>query len=198
MSLGYAWNLIESFSIHPTRLSPPGCRTHSFRSRSEVRRMISRAETIASSALRDVLSGQPIRASIDAAPRFSECLGALEWFVPSVLGQLYKHWERYEDLDGFRIAKPTKTAERQVELIGMCCLIQDQTWTPVHLQLRHAPARPRIEWMTCRIGARGEGHGGLLRIPHRALGRKDPYRVAEDPERVDWAYSVTFGDEDPA
>ncbi len=88
---------------------------------------------------------------------------------------------------------PANAAERQAEVIGMCCLIQDQTWTPIDVRLRHAESSPGIEWMACRVGARGNGNGGLLRIPHGSLDSKIPVRVAEDPEVFDWTDTATLG-----
>lgn len=156
--------------------------------------MISNAERIADEALRTALAGAEVAASIDGAPRFEKLLSALDWFVPEILHQRYEHW-RWEGLDGIRVGSATKTGERQAEVLGLCCLIQDQTWTPIHVQLRHVGVGQGIEWMACRVGAPGTGHRGLLRLPDDKVGRLAPSRVAEDPEAIDWVYTATFGEE---
>ena len=156
--------------------------------------MASRAEMVTSASLRRVLAPVPIGGSIENEPDYQELLSALEAFISEILAQRYPHWQKWESLDGVYPALARKTANREAELGGVCILIEDQCWTPFHVRFGHSESRDEIEWMRCRVGAPGTGHGGLLRIPHDKLPRRYAQQISDNPDDVDWVYTAGLGE----
>ena len=144
-------------------------------------------------ALRGVIAGLKVGDPVENWDARAVLLSALQFYVPQVLAEVHPHWQ-WEGLDFFEAGHAIMTAERQAEVIGMCCLIRDMTWTPIYVHLRHSGSDQTLEWMECRVGARGDGDGGLLRLPN--LDRSAPRRIAQRPYEVDWAYAARFGDEE--
>jgi hypothetical protein len=121
-------------------------------------------------------------------------LVGLEYFLPSVLAELYPHWKG-ESFDGFFLSEASKTDARKAELRGVCILISDQTITPFHVRLKISQSEERIDWMECRVGKKGDGKGGMERILYsRWHGHLYSY-LQKSLQPIDWAYKVTFGEE---
>lgn len=118
---------------------------------------------------------------------------ALDFFAPELLCQLYPEW-RFEGLDGLSLVRATKIASRSAELAGMCCLIHDQTWTPFFAQIQHDPEGTEIEWMRCCVGIRGDGRGGLLRLPRASSDVGLALAIAQSPDGFDWVFTATLGE----
>ena len=91
--------------------------------------MTSKAEEIASRSLRSVLGGLHVGANIDDSPEFRDALSGLEWFLPTVVAEIHPEWTG-ESLDGFYLHVAQKTGDREAEILGLCCLLSDQTLTP--------------------------------------------------------------------
>lgn len=143
-------------------------------------------------ALRSVVARVPIGGDIAESPRMQRLLDGLEYFLPSVLAELYPYWKG-EGLDGFYLAEAKKTGPDAAELRGVCILITDQTITPFHLRLRASSTNNTIDWMECRLGKRGNGNGGMERI-RWAVWQNASYKLLRDSvQPMEWAYSVSFG-----
>jgi hypothetical protein len=102
--------------------------------------------------------------------RVQGVLGVLEFFLPKLLAAAYPaQWKR-ESLDDFRIPVARKTAEREAELIDLCLLISDQTWTAFYCRIRCRQDGTVIEWASCKIGVANPATGSLVRIPYGRPG----------------------------
>src|SRR4051812_21084282 len=97
--------------------------------------MASKAELFVSGLLRTLLAPLSVGAKIRESAESKKLLSGLEWFIPSVLRELYPEWE-YESLDGFYPITAHKTADLEAEILGLCCIMSDQTLTPLHVRLR--------------------------------------------------------------
>lgn len=121
-------------------------------------------------AISSLLAGREEGASLDQrSDDFHALCRTLEFFLPAVLSEVYDFW-RGESLDAFRIALARKTGPSSAELLGLCLLISDQSWTPFELLVRIAPTGQAIETLTLRVGEPGPGKGGLLRMPWGSRG----------------------------
>lgn len=109
-------------------------------------KMTSRAEEIASRCLRAILANISTGSTIEYSDDFRWFQSALERVIPSILEDEYEWW-RWENLDGFSFAVARKTGPEEAEFIGLCILMSDQTWTPIHLRLRVALQSDNIEWL---------------------------------------------------
>ena len=153
----------------------------------------SRAEEIASRCLRAVLTPLSPGSSIEDSDEFRTFQSAMEYVIPSALQEKYPWW-RYESLDAFRFAVARKLGPEEAELIGLCLLISDQTWTPLHLRLRVSALSDSIEWLDCRLGEPGEGNGGMVRTPYKSTGEtKLLSSVAQRLGSISWTYTITRG-----
>jgi hypothetical protein len=154
--------------------------------------MVSIAEQRLSRSLRAVLADLPIGASIADSEQYPAVLTALAYFIPIILGELYREW-RFQGLDGVVPVEARKTGEGEAEIFGVCYLICDQTLTPLHVHLQVAASNDEISWLECRLGERGRG--GMVRKPSCFL-REMTNRLRRLDGRVDlidWVYKVTFG-----
>ncbi len=159
---------------------------------------MSRAEEVASRCLRSVLTSLSVGSPIDPSDEFDELQSALERLLPEILRQSYPFW-RHESLDGFRLAVARKSAPEEAELIGLCLLISNQTWTQFHLRVRPSPHEDSIQWLDCRLGQPGDGAGGMLCLPHDSIAvSKLLYSVGERPDSIEWVYRSTRMPPEPA
>jgi hypothetical protein len=153
--------------------------------------MNTKAEGGVSRALSSLLEGLANGASLDQeSEHFRTLCTALEFFLPSVLGQVYDFW-RGDSLDGFRFVVARKVGPRSVEMLGLGLLISDQCWTPLQLLIRLAPSNTKVEALTCRIGERVLDKGGLVRLPVLSSG-VDKFALRLVGRDVDWAFEADF------
>lgn len=153
--------------------------------------MVSTAELVAGRCLRSVVAavadGEPIAESAD----FAELQSALERLLPAVLREAYPAQWRWEALDGFRLAVARRTGPGEAELLGLCLLISDQTWTPLHVRLRASPEDGGISWLLCRVGDGGAAGVGMTRLPYGSSTASQLLAsMGEGPDSIDWAFSV--------
>jgi len=155
--------------------------------------MTSRAEEVASRCLRAVLASISVGSAIEESDEFRTFQSALERVIPSTLEVEYPWWQ-HESLDAFRFAVARKLGSEEAEFVGLCLLISDQTWTPLHVRLRIAPQNDKIAWLYCRLGESGTGNGGMLRTPYGSSREtKLLYSVVNRLEFIPWVYTVTHG-----
>lgn len=154
--------------------------------------MASKAEEITSRCLRAILAGLPTGSTIDDSEEFRNALTGLEWFLPGVLAEIHPEWTG-KSLDGIYPHVARKTGEREAEILGLCCLMSDQTLTHIHLRLQLSAATDEISWLELRLGEMGQH--GMVRTPyqsetsfHRRLNALD-----RKADTIEWVYKVTFG-----
>ena len=155
--------------------------------------MVSKAEEIASRRLRAILAEIPAGATIDDSPEFRDALTGFEWFLPTVLAEIHREWIG-ESLDGIYPHVAQKTGEGEVEILGLCCLISDQTLTPIHLCLQLSTTADEVSWLELRLGEKGQG--GMVRIPYSSSPsiHKRLHALSRRASKIEWAYEVTFGE----
>ena len=155
-------------------------------------REISKAETHVARHLRPILASLPLRSAIDDSDEFRKILSGLEWFLPEVLHETHPEW-KWESLDGVYPALARKTANNELEIVGLCCLITDQTLTPLHLQLQLDPTGDMITWLECRLGESTEK--GLRRVPYgQSIVYGNRLHVLKRLSSIDWTYHVGYGE----
>lgn len=151
-----------------------------------------KAEQHLSRHLRTALTGAPIGSDIADGSHFREISSGLEFFLPSVLREIYPvEWQR-EGLDGVLPIFARKTRELEMEILGLCILISDQSLTPIHLLIQIAPSQDEVSFLECKLGER-EGTE-LRRIPY-GQGRmgKEFVELAGRAATIDWVFKATFG-----
>ena len=155
--------------------------------------MVSIPEQRLSRSLRAVLADLPVGASVPDSEQYREVLTALQYFIPVVLGELYREWT-FQGLDDVVPVEARKAGEGEVEIFGVCCIVCDQTLTPLHVHLQVAASDDEISWLECRLGERGQG--GMVRKPYGFLGEmtKRLRRLDGRVDLIDWVYKVTFGE----
>jgi len=125
--------------------------------------MVSKAEEIASRRLRVILAELPIGEAIGDSPEFREALSGLEWFLPTVLAEIHPEWIG-ETLDGIYPHLSHKAGEAEADILGLCCLISDQTVTPIHVRLQLSSTADEVSWLELKLGEKGQG--GMVRTPY--------------------------------
>jgi hypothetical protein len=155
--------------------------------------MVSIPEQRLSRSLRAVLDDLTIGAGIPDSEQYREVLTALQYFIPVVLGEIHREWT-FQGLDDIVPVEARKTGEGEVELFGVCCIVSDQTLTPLHVHSQVAALDDEISWLECRLGERGQD--GMVRKPYGFLGEMTKrLRVLDGRvDRIDWVYEVTFGE----
>jgi hypothetical protein len=144
--------------------------------------------------LRAALSGRPISADITDANQFRKVLTLLKHLIPGIVGEVHREWAG-RTFDGIESAKVLKTGENQLELLGACCFLQSQKWTPIHIRLQLAASADEIAWFECRVGER-EGAGiEMLLSPYSSLRGMINRLGRLNHSDIEWVYEVTFGDE---
>ena len=126
------------------------------------------------SALQNINEG----AELFEAPELRRILASLEYFLPSVLSEIYPHW-KHESIDGFFLSKAEKTGPLKAEFEGVCILISDQTTTPFSVLLNVSGVEDKIDWLECRLGRRGYGEGNMERVPWPKCARQSAHRAWE-------------------
>jgi hypothetical protein len=153
--------------------------------------MASKAEEIASRELRKILAGVPTGATIEESQEFQHALAAFEWFLPTVLAEIHPEWTR-ESLDGIYPHVAHKTGEGEAEILGLCCLMSDQTLTPIHIRLQISANTDEISWLELQLGEKGQG--GMVRTPYSSGSiYKRLHALARRTNTIEWVYKVTFG-----
>jgi len=122
---------------------------------------------------------------------FRTVQGALEFLIPAALSETYPQWQ-HESLDGFRFSLARKLGPEEAELAGLCVLISDQKWVPVHLRLRIALESDSVEWFECKLGELGD-NGQMQRGYSQHQLNTLLYTIADRLESVQWAFMVTRG-----
>lgn len=141
--------------------------------------------------MRVLLERLPYGSAIDDSDQFSIFQSALEHFIPAALRETYPWWE-HESLDAFRFAVARKVGPDAAEFIGLCLLISDQTWTPIHLRLRLAPNDDRLEQLVLFLGESGTGDGGMVRMPYNSTSDgKLVSSVEPRLQSIQWAYTLS-------
>ncbi len=152
-------------------------------------RTTSAAESRLCRALRRLLASLPRQSAIRESEEFRDVLVSLEFFIPEVLREIHQDWED-ESLDGVLPAVARKLGNDEIEIVGHCILISDQTLTPFHLRLQLDPTEEAASWLECRL--REAASSGMTRAPYKQdislaklLGR---------PDRMEWVYHVGYGE----
>lgn len=155
--------------------------------------MTSRAEETASHCLRAVLAPLSPGAPIEDSEDFSTFETALSRVIPSALAEVYDYW-RYEGLDGFRFAVARKVGPEEAEFVGLCLLVSDQTWIPLHVHLRITHGSDHIDWLECKVGEFGNGEERMVGTSYGSTREtKALYSVVNRLESISWVYRITRG-----
>jgi hypothetical protein len=154
--------------------------------------MVSKAEEIASQRLRVILAEVPAGETIRDSPQFREALSGLEWFLPTVLAEIHPEWT-CESLDGIYPHFAHKTGEAEADILGLCCLMSDQTVTPIHVRLQISSTADEVSWLELKLGEKGRG--GMVRTPYSCSPSLDKrlHALSRRAGTMEWVYKVTFG-----
>jgi len=151
-------------------------------------------EEVAGRCLRNVTASLVESEQIEQSEELFELQSALERFLSSLLREDYPAQWGHEALDGFRFAVARRTGPAEAEFLGLCLLISDQTWTPVHVRLRAATETDAISWVSCKLGDGGAAGARMTRLPYESSKvSKLLFGVGEHPNGIDWAFSVERG-----
>ena len=158
--------------------------------------MVSIPEQKLCRSLRSVLGDLPNGASIPDSEQLRELLTGIQYFIPVVLGEIYREW-KLQGLDDILPAEVQKTGEGEVKIFGLCCFVSDQTLTPVHLTLQTSPSTDEVSWLECKLGERGMN--GMVRTPWPSSSAMHEllHALKGREETIEWVYKVTFGDRRP-
>ena len=151
--------------------------------------MVSKAEEIATRHLQAILAGIPTGETISDSAEFRDALSGLEWFLPTVLAEVHSEWTG-ESLDGIYPSVSKKTGEGKAEILGLCCLMSDQTLTPIHLRLELSNATDEVSWLELRLGEKGRA--GMVRIPYPSSPsiHKRLHALSRRASTIEWVYKV--------
>src|SRR5207249_8821566 len=101
----------------------------------------------------------------------------------------------HESLDGFRFAVARKTGSLEAEFLGLCLVVSDQAWTPIHVGLRAAAESDAISWVNCKLGDGGVSGDQMTRLPYEsAKAGKLLFSVGEYPEKINWTFFAERGE----
>ena len=138
--------------------------------------------------LRSHSVGDPIGPPPDENYIFS----SLEFFLPEILRERHNEWH-HESLDGLYPKIFRKTAEHEIEFVGLTIFISDQTLTPIHLQLQLSPDHDCVSWVDLRLGERIDDN--CRREPYsQSQTTGTMFHVAERLDSIDWFYHVGYGE----
>jgi hypothetical protein len=152
---------------------------------------VTNAEEIASRCLREMLTPLVSGSTLEDSEIFRGFQSALELLIPAELARTYEWW-RYESLDAFRLCIARKLGSCEAELVGLCLLISDQSWTSFHLRIRIAPHSNMLERLDLNLGEIGTGRGGMQLTPYGSRNETILLSsLASRLESIQWAYSVT-------
>ncbi len=155
--------------------------------------MASKSEIFASRRLRAILSALPVGGTIDDSPEFRERIERPRIFAPDILAEIHAEWTG-ESLDGIYPHVARKTGEAEAEIIGTCCLLSDQTLTPIHIHLQLSLAVDELSWLELRLGAMGPT--GMMRVPYSSSSSlyRRLHAIGQSVGTIEWVYKVTFGE----
>lgn len=155
-------------------------------------REVSKAESELCKHLRSMLSSLPSQCTLDESEETCYALSALAWFLPEVLQELHPEWKG-ESLDDIYPAVTCKTADNEIELIGLCCLLSDQTLTPLHLRLQVDSTQDAVSWLECRLGENTAD--GMRREPYtHSIVNGNKLHILKRLDSIDWVYHVGYGE----
>ncbi len=139
--------------------------------------------------LRTVLQNVDVGDHIVDSDDLREAMSTLEYFIPQVLREIHPEW-KHESLDAVFPEIVTKKAKYEIEIIGTCIIISDQTMVPTYNWIRVSATDDVIESMQCKLG---ELTGDTMkRVPYGSnSGCRIP--IASRVDSVKWAYHVAFG-----
>ena len=159
----------------------------------EQERAISRAEEAIARSFRIILNSTLTGSIVEKSDDLREALNAMEYFIPEVLREIHREWEN-ESLDGVLPLIVRKTGEREVELVGQCILISDQTLVPIYVILQIHSAKNKVTWLECRLGEKGADR--TVRRPYGSdsSGLKQLCFLEDEIDSIDWAYQVAYGE----
>ncbi len=133
----------------------------------------------------------PIGAEIPPCPELQEACNRLESFLYGVLWDSCAEWD--EVLDGVDPIRVTKIGEREVDIVAIAILINDQTVTLMHARLQIDSRGKSIPWLELKLGERV--NGSWLREKYgedkilRRLSLKD-----WNLDAVDWYFKAGYGE----
>ena len=137
-----------------------------------------------------VLSSLRVGDKIDDSEDFRTFLSALARFLPECLSENHPSAWRSESLDAFRFALTRKVGRDEAELLGVCLLISDQTWTPFRALLKASSTDAGLERVDFTLGETDTLGRGMVRMPYASSKLTELlFRLANRPESVDWTYS---------
>ena len=142
--------------------------------------------------LAPLLRNHAVGDAIGAIPEGNYLFSSFEFFLPQVLREIHNEW-RYESLDGVYPKTFRKTADREIELIGLALFISDQTLTPLHVRLQLSPDYDSVTWVDLKLGERIDGR--CRREPYgssKAAGTM--LHTTERLDSIDWFYHVGYGE----
>ncbi len=136
-----------------------------------------------------MLSHVEIGDRIPESDALREAMSSLEYFIPQVLREIHAEWE-HEALDAVFVECCTGIAEHEIEIVGTCIMVSDQTMVPTHTRIRVYATVNAIESMDCKLGELA--NDTMKRTPYGGNhGCRLP--VATRIEEIQWTYHVVFG-----
>ena len=130
-----------------------------------------------------------MHAEIVESAEFRDVLSGLERFLVEVFQEIHPEWHR-EGLDGILPELARKNGDNEIEIVGLCIVLSDQTLAPLHLRLQLDPTENSVSWLECRLGqAMGDP---ARRVPYTTNHGRLPVLARLDS--VDWAYHVGYGE----
>ncbi|MCK4999082.1 MAG: hypothetical protein KAS23_06095 [Anaerohalosphaera sp.] len=141
--------------------------------------------------LRTILNQSLTNKEIEESSEFLDFLGWMERFIPAMLSEVYSQW-KFESIDAFRSARIQKNRVNELEFLGQCLLISDQTWIPIHFRIQVSSEGERIDYFQCYLGKKGDGQGELERIPYRSskLANKQLNALCDCYDSIEWVYKI--------
>ena len=153
-------------------------------------RSISAAESMVCRGLRAVLERLPSEAAIEDSDDFRAALFALERFLPEVVGEVYPYCPA---LDGVYSSRVLKHSESEIEIVGLCCLLETMGLTPLHVRLQLSPCGDRVSWLECWLGEKVDGE--IRSVPYTSsIVRGNQLHVWKRLDSIDWFYEVGYGE----
>lgn len=144
-------------------------------------------------SLRRLLAPLPNGSPINESPELYDIECGFEYYLPTVLFEVHPEW-KWESFDGFLFKVARKIGPGEVEFLGWCILISDQTVTPIHIQLQVSENKDEIEWLVLKVGERQPGTNTMTRLPYPSLTKKVMLLLEQRLDDVDWYYVVGFGE----
>ena len=131
-----------------------------------------------------------MHAIIDKSDDFRDVLTALEFFLSKLLREAYPNFKD-ESLDGIYPEAARKTGDDEIEIIGLCVLISDQTLTPLQVRLQLDATDDACSWIECRLGESIAGE--MRKAPYSRSLVSGKLQVVERLDSVEWVYRVGYG-----